>query len=99
MAAIATLAGKLPAVRFMVLNGFPDMTFVKGTIKSTKKSDNLKKNQNAVISICSDKELSDPCVEIQSGAAIHDDHAKKRISGTPCLNSISSPWIIRRGVS
>ena len=27
-AAVATVAGKLPAVRFMVLNGFPDMTLV-----------------------------------------------------------------------
>jgi hypothetical protein len=37
VAAIATVNGKLSAVRFMVLNGFPDMTFVGGTRKSSKK--------------------------------------------------------------
>ena len=37
VAAVATIDGKLPAVRFMVLNGFPDMTFVGGTIKSSNK--------------------------------------------------------------
>jgi hypothetical protein len=36
VAAIATVDGKMPAVRFMVLNGFPDMTFVGGTMKSSK---------------------------------------------------------------
>ncbi len=38
VAAIATVDGKLPAVRFMVLNGFADMTFVGATMKSTEKS-------------------------------------------------------------
>ena len=46
-AAVATLDGKKPAVRFMVLAGFPDMTLVGGTMKSTAKVGQLKKNADA----------------------------------------------------
>ena len=37
VAAVATLDGKLPAVRFMVLAGFPDMTLVGATMKVLEK--------------------------------------------------------------
>ena len=37
VAAIATITMGMPAVRFMVLTGFDDMTFVGGTMKSTRK--------------------------------------------------------------
>ena len=77
-AAVATLAGRLPAVRFMVLNGFPDMTFVGGTMKSSKKVEQLSKNPNTAIAIWSGKELSDPYVEIQAKAEIHEDLATKK---------------------
>jgi len=43
VAAIATVDGKLPAVRFMVLNGFTDMTFVGATMKSNQKSSPVEK--------------------------------------------------------
>ena len=36
-AAVATLDGNEPAVRFMLLFGFPDMTLVGGTVKSSRK--------------------------------------------------------------
>ena len=77
-AAVATLAGGLPAVRFMVLNGFPDMTFVGATMKSSKKVEQLKKNPNTAISIWSGKEFSDPYVEIKAKAEIHEDLATKK---------------------
>jgi len=77
-AAVATLAGRLPAVRFMVLNGFPDMTFVGGTMKSSKKVQQLSKNPNTAIAIWSGKELSDPYVEVQAKAEIHEDLVTKK---------------------
>ncbi len=77
-AAVATLDGKKPAVRFMVLAGFPDMTLVGGTMKSTAKVGQLKKNADAAISIWSGKEFSDPYVEIQATAKIHDDIPTKK---------------------
>jgi pyridoxine/pyridoxamine 5'-phosphate oxidase len=50
-AAVATLDGKLPAIRFMVLSGFPDMTLVGATIKSSKKVGQLKKNPETALTI------------------------------------------------
>ena len=49
-AAVATLDGKMPAVRFMVLAGFPDMILVGGTIKSSRKVEQLMKNPETAIS-------------------------------------------------
>jgi len=51
VAAIATVTAGLPAVRFMVLNGFPDMTLVGGTMKNSRKVGQLKKNPRAAIAI------------------------------------------------
>ena len=84
-AAVATLAGGLPAVRFMVLNGFPDMTFVGGTMKSSKKVEQLSKNPNTAIAIWSGKEFSDPYVEIRAKAEIHEDLATKKKYWNPML--------------
>lgn len=77
-AAVATLDGKLPAVRFMVLAGFPDMTLVGATMKDSKKVGQLKKNADAAISIWSGKEYSDPYVEITAKGRIHEDVATKK---------------------
>ena len=76
--AVATLNGKMPAVRFMVLAGFPDMTFVGATMKSSKKVEQLKKNPDASLSVWSGKESSDPYVEIMAKAKIHEDIATKK---------------------
>jgi general stress protein 26 len=78
VAAIATIDGKLPAVRFMVLNGFPDMTFVGGTLKSSKKVAHLKKNPHVAIAIWSGKEFSDPYVEMRAKGEIHEDLVTKK---------------------
>lgn len=77
-AAVATIDGKLPAVRFMVLAGFPDMTFVGATMKASRKVGQLKKNPDAALSIWSGKEYSDPYVEVQAKAKIHEDVATKK---------------------
>ena len=93
VAAIATVDGKLPAVRFMVLNGFPDMTFVGGTMKASKKVAQLKKNPNVAISTWSGKEFSDPYVEMRAKGKSMKILRPRRNTGTRCLNSISNRWI------
>ena len=77
-AAVATLDGKMPVVRFMVLTGFPDMTLVGGTMKSSKKVGQLAKNPEAAIAIWSGKEFSDPYVEIKAKGKVHEDIATKK---------------------
>jgi len=78
VAAVATLEGKRPTVRFMVLAGFPDMTFVGGTMKFTKKVEQLKKDADAAIAVWSGKEFTDPYVEIRAKGAIHEDITTKK---------------------
>jgi general stress protein 26 len=77
-AAVATLDGKLPAVRFMLLRGFPDMTLVGGTMKSSRKVAQLAKNPDVSIAVWSGKEITDPYVEIRAEARIHEDIATKK---------------------
>lgn len=77
-AAVATLDGKLPAVRFMLLMGFPDMTLVGGTKKSSRKVAQLEKNADVSIAIWSGKEITNPYVEIQAHGRIHQDIATKK---------------------
>jgi general stress protein 26 len=78
VAAVATVDGGMPAVRFMVLNGFGDMTFVGGTMKVTRKVQQLRKNPNAAISIWSGKEFTDPYVVIQAKGEVHEDLKTKK---------------------
>jgi general stress protein 26 len=72
VAAVATISGGLPAVRFMVLTGFEDMTFVGGTMKGTHKVEQLKKNPNASLSIWSGKEYRNPYVGIRARGKFHE---------------------------
>jgi general stress protein 26 len=78
VAAVATLAGNLPAVRFMVLAGFGDMTLVGGTMTSSKKVEQLRKNPNTAISIWSGKEFTDPYVVIRARGEVHEDLPTKK---------------------
>ena len=77
-AAVATLDGNMPAVRFMLLKGFPDMTLVGGTMKSSRKVTQLEKNPDVAIAVWSGKEITDPYVEIQAHGKIHTDIATKK---------------------
>jgi len=77
-AAVATISGGKPAVRFMVLAGYADMTLVGATMKTTEKVAQLKKNSAAAISIWSGKEFTDPYVEITAKGEIHEDLATKK---------------------
>jgi general stress protein 26 len=78
VAAVATITMGMPAVRFMVLNGFEDMTFVGGTMKVTRKVKQLRKNPAAAISIWSGKEFTDPYVVIQARGEVHEDLKTKK---------------------
>jgi general stress protein 26 len=77
-AAVATLDGKQPAVRFMLLFGFPDMTLVGGTMKSSRKVVQLEKNADVAIAVWSGKNITDPYVEIRAQVKIHEDIATKK---------------------
>ncbi|HUH78714.1 MAG TPA: pyridoxamine 5'-phosphate oxidase family protein [Methanoregula sp.] len=77
-AAVATLDSGMPAVRFMVLAGFPDMTLVGGTMKASSKVAQLRKNPSAAIAIWSGKEFSDPYVEMKASGRVHEDVATKK---------------------
>ena len=79
VAAMATIAGALPAVRFMVLNGFEDMTLVGATAKNSRKVEQLKENPSAAISVWSGKDYKDPYVVIQAKGEVREDlETKKR---------------------
>jgi len=77
-AAVATIDKSMPAVRFMVLAGFPDMTLVGGTMKATRKVEQLRRNPNAAIAIWSGKEFTDPYVVIQAKGEVHEDVQTKK---------------------
>jgi len=77
-AAVATIDRGMPAVRFMVLNGFWDMTLVGGTMKMSRKVEQLRKNPNAAIAIWSGKQYTDPYVVIQANGEVHEDVQTKK---------------------
>jgi general stress protein 26 len=84
-AAIATIDKGMPAVRFMVLTGFPDMTLVGATMKASRKVEQLRKNPNAAIAIWSGKEFTDPYVVIRAKGKVHEDLATKKKYWTPMM--------------
>ena len=95
VAAVATLDGKLPAVRFMVLAGFPDMTLVGATMKASKKVGQLKKNPDTALAIWSGKEYSDPYVDISAKGRSTRILRPRRSTGTRCSSSSSKRRKIR----
>ena len=95
VAAVATLDGKLPAVRFMVLPGFPDMTLVGATMKASNKVGQLKKNPDTALAIWSGKEYSDPYVDIRAKGRSTRMWRPRRDTGTRCSSSSSKHRKIR----
>jgi general stress protein 26 len=84
-AAIATIDQGKPAVRFMVLTGFPDMALVGATMKASRKVPQLRKNPNAAIAIWSGKEFTDPYVRIRAKGEVHEDLATKKKYWNPMM--------------
>ena len=75
--AVATIAGDLPAVRFMALSGYDDMILVAGTMKGTRKVKEIHACPDAAISIWSGNDFSDPYVGIHAKAEVHEDRDTK----------------------
>jgi len=78
VAALATVDGGRPAVRFLAMAGMEDLTLVGATMKSSRKVAQIKTNPNAAISIWSGKNFSDPYVMIWGKASIFDDLQTKK---------------------
>ena len=96
--AVATIAGDQPAVRFMALTGFDDMTLVAGTRKGTRKVGELKAHPDTAISIWSGKEFSDPYVEIHAKGEVHEGRETKEQYWNPMFEeyfgSIENPEFV-----
>ena len=96
--AVATVAGDRPAVRFMALSGYDDMTLVAGTMKSTRKVGELKAHPDAAISIWSGKEFTDPYVGIRAHAEVHEDRETKERYWNPMFEeycgSVDNPEFV-----
>jgi general stress protein 26 len=84
-AAIATIDRGMPAVRFMVLTGFPDLTLVGATMKTSRKVEQLRKNPAASIAIWSGREFTDPYVVIRAKGEVHEELAMKKKYWTPMM--------------
>jgi general stress protein 26 len=76
--AVATIAGDVPAVRFMSLEGHDDLMIVGATRKSSRKVEQIKNSPTVAISIWSCRTYTDPFVVIQAKAEVHDDMATKQ---------------------
>lgn len=83
VAAVATTNGGNPAVRFMVLDGLDDMTLVSGTMKTSRKVEQMRKNPKMAISLWSGKEFVGPYIVIQAEAAVHEDIETKKKGPEP----------------
>jgi general stress protein 26 len=83
VAAVATLSEGKPEVRFVVLEGQPDLSLVGATMKASRKVGQLKKNPVVGISIWSGKEFSDPYIVFRGKAEIHEDLQTKKKHWNP----------------
>ncbi len=77
VAAVATAADGMPAVRFMALTGVDDLSLIGATMKSSRKVAQIRKNPEVALSIWSGKSYADPYVVIQSKAEVHEDQVTK----------------------
>ena len=85
VAAVATVTDGRPAVRFMALVGLDDLSLIGGTMKSSRKIEQMKKNPEVALSIWSGKNYTDPYLLIESKAEIHEDLETKKKFWDPKL--------------
>ena len=78
VAALATISDGKPEVRFVVLEGQPDLTLVGATMKVSRKVQQIRNNPVVGISIWSGKEYSDPYIVFRGKAEIHEDLETKK---------------------
>ncbi len=78
VAAVATVGGRgAPAVRHMVLTGFDDLMLAGATRANSNKVAQIRRTPYAGIAIWSEREFTDPYVQIQATAGVHDDRETK----------------------
>ncbi len=78
VAAVATVGDRgAPAVRHMVLTGFDDLMLVGGTRAGSNKVAQIRRTPYAGIAIWSLKEFTDPYVQMQATAGVHEDRETK----------------------
>ncbi len=85
VAAVATVSEGKPAVRFMALMGFDDLSLIGSTSKGSRKVQQITKNPDVALSIWSGKNFSDPFVIIQAKGEIHEDLETKRKYWSPMM--------------
>jgi general stress protein 26 len=85
VAAVATVTDGRPAVRFMALVGQDDLSLIGGTMRSSRKVEQIRKNPEVALSIWSGKSYTDPYVLIQSKAEVHEDLETKKKFWDPKL--------------
>ncbi len=78
VAAVATIAGGEPAVRFMALTGLDDLTLIGSTMKASRKVEQIRKHPVVGLSIWSCKEFSDPYIVIQAKCSVYEDTTTKK---------------------
>lgn len=78
VAAVATVGGRgAPAVRHMVLTGFDDLMLAGATRVNSNKVAQIRRTPYAGIAIWSEREFTDPYVQISATAGVHDDRETK----------------------
>ena len=96
LAALATVKEEsgevLPAVRYIVVVGFEDLSLMAATRKSSRKVQDIKKNPNISLTIWSGKDLipedlTKPYVVIKGKAALIDDQETKNRFWNPYLEN------------
>jgi general stress protein 26 len=87
VAAVATVTDGRPAVRFMALVGLDDLSLIGGTMKSSRKVEQIRKNPEVALSTWSGKSYTDPYVLIKSKAEIHEDLETKKKFWDPKLET------------
>jgi general stress protein 26 len=85
VAALATVQGDQPAVRFMALVGMDDLTLVGATMKGSRKVEQIMKNPAAALTIWPGKNFGDPYVMIWARGKVHEDLDTKKKFWDPML--------------
>jgi general stress protein 26 len=92
VAAVATIKEEnsqfLPAVRYMLISGMDDLTLMAATTSSSRKVNQISKNENVSLTVWGGRDLGDPYVVISAKAEIHEDIVTKRGFWLPGFDTI-----------
>jgi general stress protein 26 len=99
IAAVATVGERgAPAVRHMVLTGLEDLMLVGGARADSDTVAQLRRTPYAGIAIWSQKEFTDPYVQMQALGGVHEDAGTKRAYWNPTwaqyFGSVDNPEFV-----